>query len=566
MPVSYGIENLPSLENQNAFFVKSPCGIFKVPEGQDSMTFPVFIEQGKDMYLHQPDEEAHMIINFDTFDWCIEDISSTFQHAPDLPDTKDVDVEIIGNGDSAHVPVRISNLSEGEVVLIKLTCLLKDSTIGVVQNPSSEIPEEEQDPEYQFLITCVVAVYKGDPINVRHPIFSSNNGKIERSLIYDKPVEQLLQSVYLGSSDLFAPPFHTANLYKESISEYLERHDLEKSDNLIQGSLFTNPKDTTFRNIGSPEDQDQDPEDAAPQFDPNEFDGGDEIEDDDVPQGSLQVASDFAQDELVFYAHGRSIDMDSIHNLLYQHPGNYLGEEEFKPDPELYRDALMNAYMQSPGYNSFIFPLLNPVYIDESISEPIYFFPGRSSHGGGGGRRICRTRTRYRRITIGGGYRKRPRRKLFKITRKVCITIPCGGGPNSPCRRRKRAALKPKNPRRRRDKNKKDKCKRRKHVNGCVEYETKPRWDFAWCGRSGLKKCWFKSGTKKVCKRRAYKTSYCYPRDGGKRYEYYDGEEVARRAKKKADRERRRKKRGKVKKRLGRSGVGGMPNCYAMCP
>ena len=252
---------------------------------------------------------------------------------------------------------------------------------------------------------------------------------------------------------------------------------------------------------------------------------------------------------------------------MYQHPGNYLGEEEYKPDPELYSEARMNAYMQSPGYNSFIFPLLNPVYIDQSISEPIYFFPSRSSHGGGGGRRICKRRTRYRRITIGGGYRQRPRSKFIKITRKVCVTVPCGGGPNSSCRNRKRAAALPKNPRRRKSRNKKDRCRNRTHVSGCLSYATVPRRDFAWCGRTGLKKCWFTSGTKKKCIRSGYKKTICHPYGGGKKYDYVDTNEMARRAKKKADQSRRAKKRGKVRKRAsGRGTVGGTPSCYAMCP
>ncbi len=492
MPVSYGSESLPPLEEQNTFFANMPCGVFKMSPGQESITFPAYIDQGKDMYLQDSMEFAHLKINFDTFEWGIVDISSTFQNSVNVP-ISNTEVDIIDGVNSKHATIKVSKLNEGEVFLIKLVCILKDSTIGVVEATTPE-DEEDRDPEYEHAVYGYFAVYKGDPINVRHPIFSSHNGKIERNLIYDKPVEALLKSVYLGSTNLFTPSFLTTNIHKETITEYLERFAIEKSGNTVDGSLFTLPKNNTIRSIGDPADQFPDPEEPVGDF------GGDieEVEEvnDDIAQGSIQVASDFAQDELVFYAHGRSIDMDSIRNLMYQHPGNYLGEEEYKPDPELYSDARMNAYRQSPGYNSYIFPLLNPVYIDESVSEPIYFFPGRSSHGGGGGRRVCRNRVRYRRITIGGGYRQRPRQKWVKITRKVCVTIPCSGGPNGSCPNNKKSNPDPKPPRQRRKNKKspkKDRCRGKYVKSGCKRsYRAKPKcatcMSYKVCTSYGVKK------------------------------------------------------------------------------
>lgn len=288
-------------------------------------------------------------IAIDTYNWSVQKVNSNFKNA--VGKKTFATVTPLTPTNQRFVSFKVNNIQDGEVVFVHLACAIEDSRYS----------GHLDDLHYEFggIIYSNQVAYRGDPINTEFKIWTSNNGKIEQSIIYDSPIELTIEKANTGDSFFFPDISVTANGSKETIANHLERWEHYRDNNIdfstIETSVPTSQRDA---------------------------------------QGNVNFkvksASRFIQKETVFYSHGRSLDTDSIETLLYQNPRNSIGDGVLhKPDPQHFYNAHQNRRRQSPGYNSYIYPLLNPI-ITESSTVP-FFFPGRSGHGGVGGGTKCGT-------------------------------------------------------------------------------------------------------------------------------------------------------------------------------
>ncbi len=229
------------------------------------------------------------------------------------------------------------NIQDGEVVFIQGDCFIEDSgNAGALDN---------FDYEFGNGIYSNQVVYKNNPINTKFKIWTNKNGKLIQDLIYDSPIEHTMQLANEARTNFFNKIEQTANGSKESIAEHLARFEELKNSNSDFSSIDTD-------NVLSVNSR-------------GEY----------VTKNKRSAA--FIKDELAFYAHGRSLDEASIRTLLSQHPANAISTgPRKKPDFNLFVAAHQHRRRQSPGYNSYIFPMLNPEVIPkDGLEKETFFFP-----------------------------------------------------------------------------------------------------------------------------------------------------------------------------------------------
>ena len=289
-------------------------------------------------------------INIDTYDWRIIKINSNFKNAVNYQSF--AEVVPLTPTNQKNVAFKVKNIQDGEVVFIQIACFIEDQgNVGAL---------DDFDYEFGNGIYSNQVAYKKDPINTKFRIWTTKNGKLIQDLIYDSAIEQTMQFANEARVNFFNKLEQTSNGSRESITEHLIRFEELKNNNADFSSIDTN--DVLSVN-------------SSGQY---------------VTKSKKSVA--FIKDELAFYAHGRSLDEASIRTLLSQNPSNSITTgPRLKPDFALFVAAHQHRRRQSPGYNSYMYPMLNPaVSPKNSMENDTFFFPGRSGHGGtGGGNQIC---------------------------------------------------------------------------------------------------------------------------------------------------------------------------------
>ncbi len=279
------------------------------------------------------------ILNIDTYQWEVLNINSNYKNAINKQTYATVTPLTATN--EKFVAYEVSNIQDGEVVFIQIACSIADSG-----NPTALL---NYDYEYGSKIISNQTVYRGDPENTRFRIFSTKNGKIEQEYIYDNAIERTIEIANKNDRSFFSKIENTANGGKENIAQFLTRLQEVKGK-----SNYNESYSTKADRVGE---------------------GGFGLK----TRGSVS----FAKEENVLYAHGRSLDLDSIESLLYQNPHNSVSRGAPQaPDLVHYVVALDNRRRQNSGYNAYIKPMLNPGWSTKGI-QPRFYFPERSSHPAG---------------------------------------------------------------------------------------------------------------------------------------------------------------------------------------
>jgi len=260
-----------------------------------------------------------------TFQWTVLNVNSNFKNSTFYKSY--VNTKFIGPSNIKNPLLKIRRLQEGEVVFVQLHL-------------------EASDGQDTLSKACNITAYRGDPVNSPFNIFYPKNGKLNMETVYDAAIEMQMLTANFDSKKVFPAISETVQGSKETIGEhlaYLEGLDLEKDL-----SPLANSKSQKKQLNGQ-----------------------------EVKFEKVNFA--FVKDELAFYAHGRSLDNDSIDTLNFQNPRNFIyTKSEVKPE----KIHVIKAYetkrkSQHPGFNSFINPMLNP-YLTKGKAR--VFFPGRSGH------------------------------------------------------------------------------------------------------------------------------------------------------------------------------------------
>jgi hypothetical protein len=325
------------------------------------------------------------LLNIDTYYWEVLKVNSNYKNA--INKQTFATVNALTSINQKFVAYEVSNIQDGEVVYIQIACSIKDSA-----NPSYLI---DLDYEYGSKVISNQTVYRGDPVNTAFRIFTTKNGKIEQENIYDNAIERTIKIANKADRAFFSSIENTTNGSKENISEFLTRWE---SKNSIGNETYT----TQNTSIGS---------------------GGYGLK----TRGSVT----FAKDEKVLYAHGRSLDLDSIESLLYQNPKNSIPEgTPEEADRGIYLQAMHNRRSQDSGYNSFLMPMFNPGFTSKGI-QPRFYFPERSSHPAGNNNPNQKCGTAYADVTwTPPSYPVCPSNKPVcaghkQITVPFCVDLPC---------------------------------------------------------------------------------------------------------------------------------------------
>jgi hypothetical protein len=279
-------------------------------------------------------------ISITNYSWNFLEIQSNFKNATGLE--TDASINTIASGDTLNPVFRLSNIKDGEVVFLNLgfefTFSDGDTRAGRVN----------------------ITLYRGDPINTSFAIQTHKNGRLIKEYIYDRPIEEQMNTANSGDIKFFEEIYNTIQGQKLTISEYL----IKKQRLAAEGKSW---KDVAER-------------DTFKDKDGNEVDPATNNND----EYSYRTSVSFIKNELALYAHGRSQDLASIKTLFFQNPKNFFNANE-APNIQIYENALNNWLQAPPGANTFISPLINP-YLGQKAK---LYFPGRSSHGGGSGGKTC---------------------------------------------------------------------------------------------------------------------------------------------------------------------------------
>jgi hypothetical protein len=280
-------------------------------------------------------------IDIDTFTWKVLKVNSSFTNA--INKQSFATITPLTSEDEEFVAYKVSNIQEGEVIYAQVGCAISDSGR----------PGALTDYDYKFgnVMMSNQVAYRGDPINTRFKIWTTSSGKLEEDYIYDAPIEKSIQLANSNWVHFFAEKEATANGSRENIHEFLDRWTNVNDSS----SDFKSRKNQTFV--------------AGTNGAGNVY--------------KKRTSASFARDETVLYAHGRSLDMESIRTLLYQNPSNSISRTaKLAPDFDLFIAAVHNRRRQNTGYNAIKNPLFNPFFIPREPS--LLHFPGRSGHAAGG--------------------------------------------------------------------------------------------------------------------------------------------------------------------------------------
>ncbi len=264
-----------------------------------------------------------------TFNWQIIDVNSNFKNAQGFQSM--ATATFVGQSNTSNPIIKVNQIQDGEVIFINLFCELSDGATTKTSNSNQ-------------------VAYRGDPINTAFTIFYSRNGKLTHEVVYDSPIELQILTANFDARGVFPNVGETAQGIKQTIGEHL--FDLESIDTTKDLSSLSNA------NVRKQTKNGQETKVKTINF-------------------------SFVKDENLFYAHGRSLDDESIGTLLHQNPVNsFHTHVEREADPSYFMKAIDNKRTQNPGFNSFINPMLNPAMpVKTSVK---LFFPGRSGHGANG--------------------------------------------------------------------------------------------------------------------------------------------------------------------------------------
>lgn len=259
------------------------------------------------------------------YQWTILNVNSNFKNSTFYRSF--AKAKFIGSSNVKNPLLKIRNIQEGEVIFVQLHLEVSDS-----QDTLSK--------------SCNIVAYRGDPVNSPFNVFYPKNGKLNMETVYDAAIEAQILTANFDSKKFFPAISETVQGGKETIGEHLKylnsfslEKDLSRLANAKAAKKQVNGEEISFERVNFA----------------------------------------FVKDELAFYAHGRSLDNDSILTLRYQNPRNFLyTKTEVKPERiHLIQAQEIKRKLQFPGFNSFINPMLNP-YLTKGKAK--IFFPGRSGH------------------------------------------------------------------------------------------------------------------------------------------------------------------------------------------
>lgn len=281
-------------------------------------------------------------VSITNYSWTFLEIQSTFKNA--VGHETFASLSTIGDTNKINPLFKISDLQADETVFLNLG-------LEVTLSDGSVVSEKAN-----------ITLYRGDPKNTSFAIQHQQNGRIIKEYIYDAPVEEQILSANFGDIRFFTDLADTVQGRNYSISQYLSQKEQLESQGLDWSSVS----------------------DRGPV---KKGEGTEGVQPPSEDEYTTRRATSFAKNELAFYAHGRNVDKTSITTLLYQNPGNFMKNGTEAPDFGIYQLAIENWWQSPPGFNTFPLPLINP-----HLGEPAkFYFPGRSSHGGGSGNQFCWT-------------------------------------------------------------------------------------------------------------------------------------------------------------------------------
>lgn len=313
----------------------------------------------------------------DEINWSIIDYSSNFKNAVGY--STEASVEYMTGSNIKNVAFKVKNLQLGEVIFLKIQAIGITNQRDAQDNP---IPNTEA---HSIIAIGYSVICRGDPINTPFLIYRSNNGTLNNETVYDSPIEEQIYSIIErrdsepfntklrtsnGGPNLFGEPFQTE---KRSLKEQLAFFHNQS----LQTPAGQFRKE--YKNRGS----------SRSEIATIMNDGTNTLK---TVHHQMSHGFSLPKIERAMYAHGRSLDVDSIDSLNHQNPGNFFPGENQSPDKNLYGLAVHNRRNQPQGHNRVIRPLLNPNLLPghprnkkltggKSLRA---YFPGRSTHRGFG--------------------------------------------------------------------------------------------------------------------------------------------------------------------------------------
>jgi len=271
-------------------------------------------------------------VSVTNYSWTFLELQSTFKNA--VGHETYASLSSIGDTNKINPLFKLSDIQQDEVVFVNLG-------LEVTLDDGSVFSERAN-----------ITLYRGDPKNTSFAIQHQQNGRIVKEYIYDRAVEEQILAANIGDRNFFSEQSDTVQGMNYSISQYLSQKKYLKEQGLDWSA---------YSDRGPVKNKDGEINQASEET------------------FTSRKATQFVKNELAFYAHGRKTDKTSISTLLYQNPANFQKNGTEAPDFGIYQIAVENWWESPPGFNTFETPLLNPT-LGKSAK---FYFPGRSSHGGG---------------------------------------------------------------------------------------------------------------------------------------------------------------------------------------
>lgn len=312
----------------------------------------------------------------DEINWSIIDTASNFKNAIDY--STNATIQLLTDSNVNSFAFKVKDLQLGEVVFVKLQAAATEFNRNDQDEPIIDSVKE------RLVAVGYAVICRGDPINTKFLIYMSNNGTLNNQGVFDSPIEEQIYSIIERRVDdpfkkdipnqvghsLDADKDVPFQVQKQSLREHLAYfHNVVTTSPLGNHITEHKIKDGKAQTIIKTSD-------------------GIEI-DQDV---HTSVGFSLPTQESVLYAHGRSIDMESISTLQHQNPENRLYGNKQAPSKDLQVAAIINRRNQPQGHNRVIKPLYNPALSPNSENNRKNlkgkafqaFFPGRSTHKGWG--------------------------------------------------------------------------------------------------------------------------------------------------------------------------------------
>lgn len=315
-------------------------------EGNNAIVAPraTWVYDETDMELVKEFPEFYSLPEVTNYNWNIETWKSNFKRAK-FEETF-VEFEFLKNtGDSPILKVK--NIQPGEVVTLMLTVIVSTDT-------------GEGDISFRSLQTII----RGNPINTTFDVVTEENGSPKTVTVFDQPIETAIYNANKGKMATF-PDYGTrvrrAFNEKPTINDWVSQHSARIANNVD----FSSISDT--QNVAEIEEATID-KTGKTNFVNRRI--------------QTRVSVGFTVFEQNMYAHGRSIDINSINTLLDSNPLSRVDKETpiLKPNRSHYAEAILNRLIQPIGYNRFIMPLMMSALTGPDSGNVNIFFPGRSNH------------------------------------------------------------------------------------------------------------------------------------------------------------------------------------------